>query len=88
MTEVLKWWLLAVNIAAFILFAADKRKALRKAWRIPEKTLFLSVLLGGGAGALLAMKLFRHKTRKPLFAIGVPAVLIIEAVLLLVTYYR
>ena len=81
---VLKGWLIVINCISFILFMLDKQKAKRNAWRIPEKTLFLSVLCGGGAGALFAMRLFRHKTKKPLFALGVPAVLVMEAVLLLV----
>ena len=40
-------YLLAVNLAAFVLYGADKRRAKQDAWRIPEKTLFLLPLLGG-----------------------------------------
>ena len=50
-------YLFAVNITAFALFGADKRKARRNAWRISEKALFLSAVLGGSLGALIGMRL-------------------------------
>lgn len=50
-------YLLAINIATFSAFGADKRRARRESWRIPEKTLFLLSLLGGSAGALLLCRL-------------------------------
>ena len=53
-------YLFAVNITAFALFGADKRKARRNAWRISEKALFLSAVLGGSLGALIGMR----RTRK------------------------
>ena len=46
------YYLLFINLFAFILMGLDKRKAKRGAWRIPERTLFLPVLLGGGAGVI------------------------------------
>ena len=58
-------YLLAINIATFSAFGADKRRARRESWRIPEKTLFLLSLLGGSAGALLGMRIFHHKTSGP-----------------------
>ena len=57
------YYLLALSFIAFVLYAADKSKAKRGAWRIPEKTLLLTGFLGGAVGALLAMNLFRHKTK-------------------------
>lgn len=68
-------WLLSVNAAAFILFGADKRRARLKRWRIPERTLFLLPLLGGSLGAVLGMRVFRHKTRHRRFRYGLPALL-------------
>ena len=38
-------YLLAVNIAAFAVFGIDKRRAKKRQWRVPEKTLFLLALL-------------------------------------------
>lgn len=58
------WYiLLGINILAFSLMGIDKRRARRHLWRIPEKTLFLVVLLGGGIGGTLGMFFFRHKTK-------------------------
>lgn len=71
-------YLLAINIAAFSAFGADKRRARREAWRIPEKTLFLLSLLGGSAGALLGMRVFHHKTRKWYFRFGIPLLLFLQ----------
>ncbi|MBR6616504.1 MAG: DUF1294 domain-containing protein [Oscillospiraceae bacterium] len=52
-----------VSIIAFCMYAADKKKAKKGAWRIPEKVLLGLGFLGGAIGALLGMKLLRHKTK-------------------------
>ena len=69
-------YLLAVNLAAFVLYGADKRRAKQDAWRIPEKTLFLLPLLGGSVGGILGMRMFHHKTKHWYFRYGLPALLI------------
>lgn len=74
--------LLAMNLISFSLMGMDKRRARKNAWRIPEKTLFLSALLFGGAGAVLGMQVFRHKTRHWYFVIGMPAILLAQIALL------
>ena len=75
-------WLVLVNLAAFVLMGVDKRRARRDQWRVPEKTLFLPVLLGGGLGGVLGMKKFRHKTRHWYFKYGFPALLVLWLALL------
>ena len=80
-------YLLIVNIIAFFLMGIDKRKAQTGAWRIPEKTLFLSAILGGGVGAIAGMQLFRHKTRHRSFVIGMPLILLAWVVLLAALIY-
>lgn len=73
------WYiLLGINILAFSLMGIDKRRARRHLWRIPEKTLFLVVLLGGGIGGTLGMFFFRHKTKHWYFRLGFPAISILE----------
>lgn len=71
-------YLLAINIIAFLAMGIDKRKAKKGAWRIPEATLMSLVLLGGGIGGIAGMYTFRHKTKKPKFFIGFPAILTTE----------
>ena len=74
-------YLLLINIAAFALMGTDKHRARRHMWRIPEKTLFLSAILGGSIGAILGMRTFRHKTKHPSFTIGMPLILLIQLVI-------
>lgn len=72
-------YLLAVNTAAFICFGIDKRRAKREKWRLRERTLILLSAVGGSVGALLAMKIFHHKTRHKKFTLGIPVILILQA---------
>ena len=74
-------YLLLINAAAFVLMLADKAKARKNRWRIPERTMIGSALLGGSIGALLGMYTFRHKTRHLKFTLGVPAILIAQIAL-------
>ncbi len=84
--QFLPWLLgygLAVNLISFVLMGVDKRRARRKSpRRVPERTLFLFALLGGAAGAVLGMWMFRHKTRHWYFRYGLPAILLAQCVLL------
>lgn len=75
---ILIWYLAAVNLITFTAFGIDKWKAVHKQWRIPEKTLLGLSFIGGAAGGLVAMHLFRHKTRKRKFAVGVPLMLVLH----------
>ena len=79
--QILCVYLLAVNVLLFALMGIDKWKAKRGAWRIPEKTLFLTAALGGSVGGILGMKVFRHKTRHNSFKFGFPAILIAQLAL-------
>ena len=79
-------YLIIINLLAFLLMGLDKRKAKRHKWRIPEKTLFLSAIIGGSIGALLGMQVFRHKTKHASFRIGMPCILIVQ-IALTVSYY-
>jgi len=61
-----------INLIVFLLYGADKRRAKKNAWRIPEKTLLVGTWLLGGVGAWLAMRAFRHKTKHIAFQVSAP----------------
>lgn len=72
-------YLLLLNLTGFLIMGIDKRRARRHMWRISEKTLFFTALLGGSVGTLAGMYAFRHKTRHWYFVIGMPLILILQA---------
>ena len=76
-------YLVLVNAAALALMLADKKKARRGAWRIPEATLLGIAVFGGSIGAIIGMYLFRHKTRHMKFSLGLPLILAVQIVFLL-----
>lgn len=70
-----------INIVGFAIMGIDKRKAMKRAFRIPEATLFIVALIGGSVGSILGMQVFRHKTRHWYFVFGMPAILAIQIAL-------
>jgi uncharacterized membrane protein YsdA (DUF1294 family) len=75
--------LLAVNALVMLLYGADKLKAQRGMWRIPEKVL-IGAAVFGVFGAAAGMLVFHHKTRKLKFRIAIPAIMISEIILIAV----
>ena len=65
-------YIILINLVAFALMGIDKYKAKKKAWRIPEATLFLFAFFGGSLGSTIGMFLFHHKTRHWYFLYGMP----------------
>lgn len=80
-------YLVIINFIGFLIMGIDKRKARKRAWRIPESTLFVIALIGGSLGSLIGMHLFRHKTRHWYFLYGIPAILLIQAAAIVVLIY-
>ncbi len=76
---ILAAYLLLINLDAYLLMRADKRRAQRRARRIPEAALFLTAVLGGSPGIMLAMRRFRHKTLHASFTVGMPLICFFEA---------
>ena len=85
---ILVYWLVIVNLATFILYGADKAFAKSNARRIPERTLLFFAWIGGSIGAFLGMRIFRHKTLKPKFAITVPVLMVLEIVIIVFSLYQ
>ena len=84
-------WLVVINLITFFVFGWDKLKAKwkeknEKTRRVPEKTLFLLAGLGGSIGALLGMKVWQHKTLHEWARFGIPAILMVQVVLVLGLY--
>lgn len=94
----IKYWavwviyLLLINVLAFALYGIDKRKAVagkdkktgRSAKRrIPEAELLGVSLAGGGIGAYIAMFVFRHKTKRIKFLVGVPICFLLDVLLII-----
>lgn len=75
-------YLIVINIYGLAIMGIDKWKSSRKVWRIPEKTMFITSLLGGAAGVYIGMKVFRHKTLHNKFRYGIPALLILNTMVL------
>lgn len=83
MTKLILLYLLIINAIGFLLMLADKRKARKNLWRIPEATLFTAAFFGGTIGCLVGMYTVRHKTRHLKFTLGMPAILIAQIALAL-----
>lgn len=82
--DILITYLLIINAFSMLLMLADKRRAIKKAWRIPEATLLGIAAIGGSLGALIAMRLFRHKTRHLKFALGLPLLVALHIILIVI----
>ncbi len=81
-------YLIIINLIAIVITAHDKLAAIRQRRRVPEKTLMLISVLGGAPAMYLTMLVIRHKTRKPLFMIGIPVIFLLElAIILLGAHY-
>lgn len=74
-------YLVFMNLSGLFLMWSDKYRARNHRWRIPEKTLFLTSLLGGSIGTWAGMYLFHHKTKHWYFVIGMPLILILQIVI-------
>ena len=78
----LAYYLLAINVVAFIMYGIDKYKTKKAKWRIPEATLLLLDVLGGSIGAWMGMKVWHHKTMHKKFKYAIPAILLIQIALM------
>lgn len=71
-----------INVVGFALMGIDKKRAIKKAWRISEATLFGTALLGGALGCTLGMRYFHHKTKHWYFKYGMPLLFVVQCGLL------
>ena len=81
MMNIILYYLLAVNIATFLLYGIDKYKAKKSKWRISEVTLLTMAAIGGSIGAWAAMRLWHHKTMHKKFKYGILVMIIMQIAL-------
>lgn len=82
------FYLLGINLAGFILMGIDKHRAKEGLWRISERVLFLSALLGGSLGAIFGIQIFHHKTRHWYFVYGMPLIFFVQIILSALAYWK
>jgi uncharacterized membrane protein YsdA (DUF1294 family) len=78
MTQLILAVFILINLTAFFVVAHDKRKAVTRNRddRTPEGLLFFLAAAFGSFGVYAAMVLFRHKTKKWYFTLGVPLLML------------
>ena len=76
-------YFLLVNLLGFYAMYTDKLRAKKRAFRIPEATLFAIAIIGGAIGCILGMYTFRHKTKHWHFVYGMPIILFLQIVRIL-----
>ena len=76
-TVFLIYFLLIINVLAFVMYGVDKRRAVINEYRIKEGVLLWMARMGGGIGSWLGIKTFRHKTKHAKFRIIVPLWIVI-----------
>lgn len=79
--DILTYYLLGINFTTWVAYGLDKGRAKKGKWRIRERTLLALTAAGGSVGALAGVLLFRHKTKKAKFVVGVPVMLVVHCVL-------
>lgn len=84
MIKYIAYYIVAINIIAAIITIADKYKAKKELWRIPEAKLILVAFMGGAFGEYLTMKLIRHKTQHNKFMLGLPAIMLLHLAVILI----
>ena len=82
MANVLLYYLIVINVVTFLVYGIDKWKAKQGSWRISEATLLILAVIGGSIGALLGMKVWRHKTMHKKFKYGLPPILLVQIALI------
>ncbi len=80
------YYYIIINIYGFIMAGLDKRKARRRQFRTQELSFFVVSLLGGALGVVMGMTVFRHKTQKSKFYIGIPSIFLLNLVVSFLIY--
>lgn len=79
-------YLAIISFISIILTVADKMRAKKRKYRVPEAVLFLFAVLGGSAVMYLTMCLIRHKTQKSRFVFGIPFIFFVQCACIYAIY--
>lgn len=82
LSKLLMIYFAVISLVAVVMTIADKAKAKRDAWRIPEATLMTVGLFGGALAMYITMKTIRHKTKHKKFMIGLPLEIVLHAAII------
>lgn len=85
--SIIAGYLIMMNLIGFAVMGLDKRRAVKRLWRIPESTLFIIALIGGSIGSIIGMYFFHHKTRHWYFVYGMPVILLVQIAAVIVLIY-
>jgi uncharacterized membrane protein YsdA (DUF1294 family) len=86
--DIVLQYLAVINVATFLTYGLDKWKAKRSKWRIREAALLMLAVLGGSIGAWLGMKVWHHKTQHKKFKYGIPAIILVQAIIIWYFFFR
>jgi uncharacterized membrane protein YsdA (DUF1294 family) len=86
--KVLVIYLIVISLISIVVTCYDKAIAGKGIRRIPEATLLLLSALGGSVAMYITMQIIRHKTQHKKFMIGIPLIIVIQAVLVLFIYFK
>ena len=77
---ILALYLAVINLTGFAMMGIDKRKAVKKRWRVRESTFFLTAMIGGSVGCMIGMRTFHHKTKHWYFVVGMQLLLAVAVI--------
>lgn len=83
---ILLLYFIIINFIAVVVTIYDKVAAIYHKWRVRESTLFLLSILGGSVGMYITMQIIRHKTKHLSFMLGIPAIMIVQFILIIIIW--
>ena len=78
-----------ISLISVIVCIYDKKisKKNRVELRTPEKNLMLLSALGGSVAMFITMQIIRHKTKHVKFMLGIPLIIIVQAVIVFLLFH-
>lgn len=80
------YYYIFINVYAFILIWIDKYRSRNRKFRVRELIFFVVSIIGGALGSVMGMTVFRHKTQKESFYIGIPLIFVLNIITVVLIY--